>query len=176
MKNKKVVKIIITIIVILFIIVLGIIGYTCNTTNSFFSFNLLDLLTFAVASVLIYFITEIKNDKRNKNEKIENVIVEINTKISTITLDIPNEKKKKEYLYIFKYISNKFYVLDKLIEKKDKENLNNAKMEFEKMRDFINDNISQPKTYFEQRKEKIPNYASNIESNLDKIIVNIYTD
>ena len=44
------------------------------------------------------------------------------------------------------------------------------------MRDFINDNISQPKTYFEQRKEKIPNYASNIESNLDKIIVNIYTD
>ena len=44
------------------------------------------------------------------------------------------------------------------------------------MRDFINDNISQPKSYFEDRKEKIPNFASNIESNLDKIIVNIYVN
>lgn len=174
--NKKVVKIIVILILIIFVITLGIMGYQCNTYNSFFSFNLIDLLTFAIASVLIYFLTEIKNDKRNKNAKIENVIIEINARINTISLEIPNEKKKKEYLYVFKYLSNKFYVLEKLIEKKDKENLDNARLEFEKMRDFINDNISQPKSYFEDRKEKIPNFASNIESNLDKIIVNIYVN
>ena len=174
--NKKVVKIIVILILIIFVITLGIMGYQCNTYNSFFSFNLIDLLTFAIASVLIYFLTEIKNDKRNKNAKIENVIIEINARINTISLEIPNEKKKKEYLYVFKYLSNKFYVLEKLIEKKEKENLDNARLEFEKMRDFINDNISQPKSYFEDRKEKIPNFASNIESNLDKIIVNIYVN
>lgn len=172
--NKNVAKTIAIIMVIVFVIILGIIGYQCNTCNSFFSFNLIDLLTFAIASVLIYFLTEIKNDKRSKNGKIENVIIEINAKINTISLEIPNVKKQKEYLYIFKYISNKFYVLEKLVEKKDKENLDNAKLEFEKMREFINDNISQPKSYFEDRKEKIPNFASNIESNLDRIIVNIY--
>lgn len=174
--NKKVVKIIVIVILIVLVITLGIMGYQCNTYNSFFSFNLIDLLTFAIASILIYFLTEIKNDKRNKNAKIENVIIEINARINTISLEIPNEKKKKEYLYVFKYLSNKFYVLEKLIEKKDKENLDNARLEFEKMRDFINDNISQPKSYFEDRKEKIPNFASNIESNLDKIIVNIYVN
>lgn len=172
--DKKYVKIIAIILVIILVIILGIIGYNFNSCNSFFSFNIIDLLTFAIASVLIYFLTEIKNDKRNKNSKIENVIIEINAKISTISLEIPNEKKQKEYLYIFKYISNKFYVLEELVDKKDKENLDNAKNEFDKMREFINDNISQPKSYFEERKEKIPNLASNIESNLDKIIVNIY--
>ena len=126
--NKKVVKIIVILILIIFVITLGIMGYQCNTYNSFFSFNLIDLLTFAIASVLIYFLTEIKNDKRNKNAKIENVIIEINARINTISLEIPNEKKKKEYLYVFKYLSNKFYVLEKLIEKKDKENLDNAKI------------------------------------------------
>lgn len=172
--NNKVIKVAVIIISIIIVIILGIIGYQCNSYNSFFSFNLMDLLTFAIASILIYFITEIRNDKRNKNGKIENVIIEINAKISTISLEIPTEKKQKEYLYIFKYISNKFFVLEKLVSKKDKENLNNAKIEFDKMREFINDNISQPKSYFEERREKIPNFASNIESNLDKIIVNIY--
>ena len=100
--NKKVVKIIVILILIIFVITLGIMGYQCNTYNSFFSFNLIDLLTFAIASVLIYFLTEIKNDKRNKNAKIENVIIEINARINTISLEIPNEKKKKEYLYVFK--------------------------------------------------------------------------
>ena len=172
--NKKVVKIIAVVLIIIILIILGIIGFFCNSCNSFFSFTLIDLLTFGIASILIYFFTEIKNDKRDKDSKIENVIIEINAKISSITLEIPNEKKKKEYLYIFKYISNKFDVLEELVEKKDKENLNNAKNEFEKLREFVNDNLNQPKTYFEERKEKIPNFASNIEINLDKIIVNIY--
>ncbi len=172
--NKKCGKIIAVISVIVFLIILGVIGYKCNSCNAFFSFNLLDLLTFGIASILIYFLTEIKNDKRNKNSKIENVIIEINAKISTISLEIPSEKRQKEYLYIFKYISNKFYVLEELVDKNDKANLDNAKNEFDKMREFINDNMSQPKSYFEERKEKIPNLASNIESNLDKIIVNIY--
>ena len=88
--NKKVVKIIVILILIIFVITLGIMGYQCNTYNSFFSFNLIDLLTFAIASVLIYFLTEIKNDKRNKNAKIENVIIEINARINTISLEIPN--------------------------------------------------------------------------------------
>ena len=174
--NKKIVKITAVIFIIISVVILGIIGYFCNSSNSFFSFTLIDLLTFGIASLLIYFITEIKNDKRNKYSKIENVIIEINAKISSITLETPNEYKKKEYLYIFKYISNKFDVLEELVEKKDKEYLGNAKIEFDKMRDFVNDNISQPQSYFEDRKEKIPNYASNIESSLDKIIVNIYKD
>ena len=170
--KKRIIFIIVALIIV--VVTLGIIGFYYNTANSFFSFTLVDLLTFAIASLLIFFVTEIKNDKKDKNSKIENVIIEINAKISTITLENPNIKKQKEYLYVFKYLSNKFFVLEELVDKKDETNLLNAKKEFEKMRDYINDNISQPEDYFEERKEKIPNLASNIESNLDKIIVNIY--
>lgn len=166
-------KLLIAGIVIFFIIITGISWY-CNGICSLFSFNIVDVLTLGIASILIYYLSEKNNDKRKKNEKIENLIVEISSKLNSISLQVPRKEKQKEYLYIFKYISNKFNVLKLLIDKNDERDLENAEKEFENLRVFITDNINQEESYFENLKERIPNYISNIDTSLDKIIVNIY--
>ena len=155
-------------------IAISVVSCICNGVCEFFSFNIVDILTLGIASLLIYYLTERNNDKRKKNEKIENLIIEISSKLNSISLQIPSKEKQKEYLYCFKYISNKFSVLKLLIEKEDERNLENAEKEFENLRVFITDNINQEASYFENLKDKIPNYVSNIDTFLDKIIVNIY--
>lgn len=172
MKNAWKVLAIVGIIVIF--IVISVISWICNGMSEFFSFNLVEILTLGIASILIYYLTEKNNDKRKKNEKIENLIIEISSKLNSISLQIPSKEKQKEYLYCFKYISNKFNVLKLLIDKDDERNLENAEKEFENLRVFITDNINQDELYFENLKDKIPNYVSNIDTFLDKIIVNIY--
>lgn len=169
MKNK-----IIIFSVFIIAIIIGVLGYKLNTVNNLFSFNIIELLTLAIASILLYYLTEKNTNRRKCDDKIENLIVKIISKLSTICLKTPNIGMHSEYLYCFKYISNKFEVLDKLAYKSCKEHVTNGKNEFDKLRDFITDNINQNEKYFEDKKDKIPNLVSNIESNLDKIIVEIY--
>lgn len=158
-------------------IVLCCISIAMNGWRSFFKFNILDILTFSIISIVLYIISKIGERKDKKNSKIENTIVSVVAKLQEISLKAPSNENYAEYLYSFKYLSNKFDVLQALCDEIDKQYINEAKNNFEKMREFITDNINLGSSYFEDkdRKDKIPNLVANIETSLDKVIIRIYS-
>lgn len=169
-------KIILIILLIIFCVAFCIISIIMNGWKSFFSFNIVDILTFSIVSILLYIISRIWEQKSKRNSKIENTIVAIVAKLQEISLKVPSNENHAEYLYSFKYLSNKFEVLAALCDDKDKQYISDAKNNFEKLRDFITENINLGSSYFEDkdRKDKIPNLVANIETSLDKIVIEIY--
>lgn len=171
-------KLIIIFVVILVVTVgLAIIGHAFNDKSELLKYNLIDILTLGIVSIGIYYITELNNDKRRRHDKVENVVTEIVVKLNTILFETPKQSKYTEYLYCFKYVSNKIEVLEKIVtEKEYKIHIEDIRKDFESIRTFVTDNINQPEKYFtdKDRKDKIPNLIINIETALDKIIIGIY--
>lgn len=175
MKKGKIILVII--ISIALFIILSAIRIIMNGWKSFFEFNVIELLTFIIASIVLFFVTEMVERKNKKDSKLDDTILKIVAKLQEICLEVPTSSDKSRYLYILKYISNKFVLVNELCDERDKKNIEDAKKDFDTLRDFIIDNINLGPSYFEdeERKNKIPNLISNIETYLDKVVIRIYS-
>lgn len=144
-----------------------------------FDYNLMEVLTTVIVTFGIYFFTKVDNYTDRKNKKVEETIEWIKDKLYDVFSGKIEQSRHAEYLHSFKHIDNKIEVLEKLSKHLDCEkNIEKIKSEKQRLDEFINDNIGQGDSYFlgDTVKEKVPNILCNIESQLDEIMLKIYSD
>lgn len=161
----------------IFTVICFIVAVCLNGWKKMFEINIVDLLTFSIVSIALFLVSQVSVQKDKKNIKMENIITFVVSKLQEICLIIPSEDNRAEYLYRFKNLSNKFEVLKSICDNKDKQYIENAQNKFENLREYIIDNLNMGLDYFEDssRKGKIHNIVTNIENELDKIIIKIYS-
>lgn len=170
---------------VLKIIILFIIGAIFSSfpfiwkNQPFLEYTLLDVVTGIVITYGIYYFSKVNDEKNNKVSKIDKVI-DVFRKRITLLFDKPIdvENNKEEYLHSFKYLDNKFKLLEHMTNSFNcKNEIANIKENLEKIETYITDNINEKNEYFihTDRKEKIPNLVDNIDGQLDIITIKLFS-
>lgn len=136
-------------------------------------------MTIIIALFVTYYLTERKNDIRKLNSKIENICSNMQSYLREEYKVIPSKTNKEKVLMNIRYISNKIHILEKLSDKNKeiKNAVNYVKIEHNKYKEFVTDNLDQEDEYFqeEKRQEKINSMKNKMDNKLDEIIVYLYT-
>lgn len=176
-KHKKGISTIIVSTIILSVIC-GINIYN-NGWQEFIKINAYETMTIIIALFVTYYLTERKNDIRKLNSKIENICSNMQSYLREEYEVIPSKQNKEKVLMNIRYISNKIHILEKLSEKNKeiKNAVNYVKVEHNKYKEFVTDNLDQEDAYFqeEKRQEKIKSMINKMDNKLDEIIVYLYT-
>lgn len=176
-KHKKGISTILISTIILCIIC-GINIYN-NGWQEFIKINAYETMTIIIALFVTYYLTERKNDIRKLNSKIENICSNMQSYLREEYKVIPSKTNKEKVLMNIRYISNKIHILEKLSDKNKeiKNAVNYVKIEHNKYKEFVTDNLDQEDEYFqeEKRQEKINSMKNKMDNKLDEIIVYLYT-
>ena len=146
----------------------------------FFKYTLLDIVTGIGVTYGIYYFSKINDEKSSKAAKIDQVI-DVFRKRLTVLFEKPIdvENNREEYYHSFKYLDNRFKLLEDMTKSYDcKEEIQNIKDNLEKIKDYVTDNIKEKNEYFtknSERKEKIPNLIDTIEVQLDNITIKLFS-
>lgn len=146
----------------------------------FFKYTLLDVVTGIGVSYGIYYLSKVNDEKNNKTIKIDQIIDVFRKRLTILfAKPIDVENNKEEYYHSFKYLDNKFKLLEHMTKSFDCENeIENIKINLEKLETYITDNINEKNDYFtkdSERKEKIPNIIDTIEVQLDNITIKLFS-
>lgn len=146
----------------------------------FLKYTLLDVVTGIGLTYGIYYFSKINDEKNSKAAKIDQVIDVFRKRLITLfDKPIDVENNREEYYHSFKYLDNKFKLLEDMTKSFDCDNeIKNIKDNLEKIKDHITDNINEKNEYFikdSERKEKIPNLIDTIEVQLDYITIKIFS-
>jgi len=146
----------------------------------FLKYTLLDVVTGIGVTYGIYYLSKNNDEKNNKTSKIDQVI-DVFRKRLTLLFDKPInvENNREEYYHTFKYLDNKFKLLEHMTKSFDCDNeVKNIGENLEKIETYITDNINEKNDYFTKdadRKEKIPNLIDTIEVQLDNIMIKLFS-
>lgn len=173
-KTKKVIIVLFVIFILVAIVAYLQIEFNANT--DFWKINISETLTVIVAVVFTYYFCELENNERIIKKKIEEVLNDIqNTIIDKCDIN-PGTLSKNEKLKNLKYINNKILILEKLVDEDLKDDIKYVKEEYQKYKNFISQNINEPKEYFErdERMILIKNYLDNMDNKIDLMISKLY--
>lgn len=146
----------------------------------FLKYTLLDVVTGIGITYGIYYFSKINDEKNNKAAKIDQVIDVFRKRlISLFSKEIDVENNKEEYYHSFKYLDNKFKLLEHMTKSFNcDDEIKNISDNLEKLQIYITDNINEKNDYFtkdKERKEKIPNLIDTIEVQLDNITIKLFS-
>lgn len=146
----------------------------------FLKYTLLDVVTGVVVTYGIYYFSKINDERNNKTNKIDQVIDVFRKRLTSLfDKPIDVENNREEYYHSFKYLDNKFKLLEHMTKSFEcKDEIKSIGDNLEKLETYITDNINESNDYFtkeKERKEKIPNLIDNIEVQLDNITIKLFS-
>lgn len=146
----------------------------------FLKYTFMDIITGIGVSYGIYYYSYVNDERNNKASKTDQVIDIFRERLmSLFSKPIDVENNKEEYYHTFKYLDNKFKLLENMTKSFSCEKeIEKIRDNLEKIETFITDNINETNDYFaknSERKEKIPNLMDTIEVQLDNITIKLFS-
>jgi len=155
-------------------VIIGLIIYNGFKNESFWLLSLSQALTLLIALLIAFYASQFRNDERKLKETTEKLLYKLQNYINSDVFCNAGEHETKEVLMNNKRISNVIDSISKCSAPfRIKDDLDYINEEFKKYRDFVSEHI-EDKDYLEKSKIEYQNFANNIDSKCDSIIISLY--